>query len=191
MDRIKVILRHLAQSLLSWQLQAVNRAMDTGQIIVPLRGSDRVELFLPYVEQIIQPEMKVVFLVPLRLSRIRELTGQLLAIHAGIRPAYLPEGICEEDIVKNRKESAEQQLNSACFGLRERGVKFEVQVYGGPLQRIVLDYLKKESVHLIMMRPSRSRVMGVLHRLGSIFRLLKPPVVSPVILLHPSAVAER
>lgn len=135
--------------------------------------------------------MKVVFLVPLGLSRIRELTGQLLAIHTGIRPAYLPEGISEEDIVKNRKESAEQQVNSTCLGLRERGVKLEVHVYGGPLQRIVLDYLKKESVHLIMMRPRHSRVMEVLRGLGSILRFLKPPVVPPVLLLHPSNIAER
>lgn len=97
--------------------------MHTGQIIVPLRGSDRVELFLPYVEQIVQPGMKVGFLVPLGLSRMRELTGQLLAIHTGMQPAYLPQGICEEDVVEYRRLSAEQRVNSACPELQARGVK--------------------------------------------------------------------
>jgi hypothetical protein len=61
-----------------------------GQILVPLRVSDRIALFLPYVEQIAQPGMKVVFLVHLGLSRFKELTDQLLAIHTGIQPAFLP-----------------------------------------------------------------------------------------------------
>ena len=165
--------------------------MHTGQIIVPLRGSDRVELFLPYVEQIVQPGMKVVFLVPLGLSRMRELTGQLLAIHTGMQPACLPQGICEEDVVEYRRLSAEQRVNSACPELRARGVKLEVHVYKGPLQKIVQEYVKNESVHLIMMRPSRSRFMEVVRGLGSIFHFLKPPVLPPVLLLHPGKLAER
>jgi hypothetical protein len=75
--------------------------MMPAQILVPLRGSDRIELFLPYVEQISRPGMRVVFPVRLGRSGFRELTGQLLAIHTGIRSAYLPERICEEDAVEN------------------------------------------------------------------------------------------
>ena len=162
-----------------------------GQIIVPLRGSDRVEVFLPYVEQIVQPGMKVVFLAPLGLSGFKELTGHLLAIHTGIQPAYLPERICNEDVVENRRRSAERQVDSACLALRARGVKLEVHVYRGSLERIVQDYLKKEDVHLIMMRPSHSWLTEYLRKLGSALRFLKSPVVPPVLLLHPSNIAER
>jgi hypothetical protein len=163
--------------------------MMAGQIIVLLRGSDRVELFLPYVEQIAQPGMKVVFLVPLGLRGFKELIGQLVA--TGIRAACLPERICKEDVVEHRRLSAEQQVDSACPELRARGVKFEVHVCGGPLQRIVEDYLKKENVHLIMLRPSHSWIAEYLRKLGWVFRFLKPPVVPPVLLLHPSNIGER
>jgi hypothetical protein len=59
------------------------------------------------------------------------------------------------------------------------------------LQRIIQEYLKKERIQLVMMRPGYSRVMDYLRGLGSIFRFLKPPVVPPVLLLHPSNLADR
>jgi hypothetical protein len=64
--------------------------MTPGKIIVPLRGSDRIEQFLPYIEQVAQQGMKVVFLVHFGVSHFKELTDQLLAIHMGIQPAFLP-----------------------------------------------------------------------------------------------------
>ena len=83
--------------------------MRTAKILVPLRKSDWIGLFLPYVEQISQPGMKVVFLVQLGQSGFQELTSQLLAIHTGILSAYLPERICEEDALVSKRRSDEQQ----------------------------------------------------------------------------------
>jgi len=100
--------------------------MRIAKILVPLRRSDRIELFLPCVEQISQPGMKVVFLVQLGQSGFRELTSQLLAIHTGIRSAYLPERICEEDAVANKRRSDEQQLHVARQSLREKDVKLGI-----------------------------------------------------------------
>jgi hypothetical protein len=34
------------------------------QILVPLKRSDRVEQFLPYIDQVAQPGIQIVFLVP-------------------------------------------------------------------------------------------------------------------------------
>lgn len=161
------------------------------QILVPLRRSDRIELFLPYVEQISQPGMKVVFLVQLGRSGFRELTGQLLAIHTGIQSAYLPERICEEDAVENRRRSAEQQVKAACQSLRERGVKLEIHSYGGSLQRVVQQYLENQNVQLVMMRPSANWVADFLRKIGSVLRFLKSPVAPAVLLLHPTNISER
>jgi hypothetical protein len=158
-----------------------------GQILVPLRRSDRVELFLPYVEQIAQPGRKVVFLVALGRSGFKELTGQLLATHTGIRFGYLLERVCKEE-VENRRRSAEQQINSACRSLRERGVNFEVHGYVGPLQTIVHQYVEKENVQLVMMRPSTNWLADSLRKIASAFRFLNPPIAPPVLLLHPSEV---
>src|SRR5262245_693025 len=111
-----------------------------GQILLPLRRSDRIELFLPYVEQMTNRETRVVFLVQVGLRGAKELTGQLLDIHTGIRSAYPPVRNCDEDAMENRTRSAEQKINIACQSLRERGVKLEVHGYGGPLPRIVRQY---------------------------------------------------
>ena len=158
-----------------------------GQILVPLKRSDRVELFLPYFEQIARPGSKVVFLVELGRSGFKELAGQLLAFHTGIRSAYLLERVCKED-VENRRRSAEQQVNSACRSLRERGIKFEVHGYVGPLQTIVHQYLEKENVQLVMMRPTTNWLTDSLRKIASVFRFLNPPIAPPVLLLHPSEV---
>jgi hypothetical protein len=162
-----------------------------GQILVPLRRSDRIELFLPYIEQIAQPGIKVVFLVHLGLSGFKELAGQLLALHTGIRSAYLPERICEEDAVENRRRFAERQVNAACQLLRERGVKLEVHGYGGPLQTIVRQYLEKENIQLVMMRPSTNWLADSLRKIASVCRFLNPPIAPPVLLLHPSNMGGR
>jgi hypothetical protein len=152
-----------------------------GQILVPLRRSDRVELFLPYVKQIAQPGSKVVFLVQLGMSGFKELTGQLFAIHVGIRSAYAD--------VENR--CAEQQIDAVCRSLRERGVKVEILGYWGSLQSIVHHYLEKENVQLVMMRPSTNWLADSLRKIASVFRFLNPPVAPPVLLLHPNSIGGK
>ena len=161
-----------------------------GQILVPLSGSDRIEVFLPYVERIAQPGMKVVFLVHLGLSRFKELTDSLLAIHTGIQPAFLP-GQSEEGIVEDVRRSAQQRVISACEVLRTRGVTVDVNIYSGRLRRVVKDYLEKEDVHLVIMRPNMDRLTACLHKIGSLLRFFKPTTVPPVRLLHPSSIAGR
>ncbi|HET8917859.1 MAG TPA: hypothetical protein VFN58_07435 [Candidatus Binatia bacterium] len=165
--------------------------MVPAQILVLLRRSDPIELFLPYVEQISQPGMRVVFLVQLGRSGFRELSGQLSDIHAGMRSAYLPETSCDEDAVENRIRSAEQQVNAACQSLRQRGVQLEIHSYGGPLQRVVQQYLENQNVQLVMMRPSANWVADLLRKIGSVFRFLKSPAAPPVLLLHPTNIPER
>jgi hypothetical protein len=164
--------------------------MMPGQIIVPLRGSDRIEQFLPYIEQVAQPGMKVVFLVHVGVSRFKELTDQLLAIHTGIQPAFLPGQSSAEAVVEDTRRSARQGVLSASEVLRNRGVTVDVNVYAGRLRRVVKEYLEKEEVHLVMMRPAGNRLMGYLRKISRVPSFVKPPTVPPVLLLHPSNTAE-
>jgi hypothetical protein len=164
--------------------------MITEQILVPLRRHDRVEEFLPYVEDIARPGMTVVFLVYLGRSGLEELTDRLLAIQTGLPGAFTRRDSAEE-IVGNRRRSAEAQLTAACLALRNRGVKIEVNVYAGRLQRIVDEYLQKQDVQFIMMRPGGSRIMRFLRNYGSMSRFVKLSPVPPVLLLHPSNTAQR
>jgi hypothetical protein len=162
--------------------------MTPGQIIVPLRGSDRIEQFLPYIEQVAQPGMKIVFLVHFGVSRFKELTDQLLAIHTSIQPAFLP-AQSEDGIVENARRSAQERFISVGETLRQKGVTVDVNIYSGRLRTVVNDYLKKEDVYLVMMRPNLDRVAAYLRKIGSAFRSFKPVTVPPVLLLHPSNAA--
>ena len=163
--------------------------MTPGKIIVPLRGSDRIEQFLPYIEQVAQHGMKVVFLVHFGVSHFQELTDQLLAIHMGIQPAFLP-GQSEEAIVEDARRSAQQRVLVACETLWKKGVTVDVSIYSGRLRRVVRDYLEKEDVYLVMIHPNLDRVARYLCKIGSAFRF-KPATVPPVLLLHPSDIVGR
>ena len=165
--------------------------MLTEQILVPLRRHDRVEEFLPYVEDIARAGMTVVFFVYLGRSGFKELTDQLLAIHTGIQPQLLPATISEGTGLESRRRSAEAQISAACRALWNRGVKIEVNVYAGSLQRIISGYLQKQDVQFIMMRPGASRVMQYLRTWVSMSRFAKPSPVPPVLLVHPSNTAQR
>jgi hypothetical protein len=131
--------------------------------------------------------MKVVFLVQLGRNGLEE----LLPNHTGIGARYLPKRISDEDAVDNRRQSAEQPVEAACQSLREKGVKLEIHSYGGPLERVVQQYLEDQNVQIVMMRPSVNRVADFLRKIGSVFRFFKSPVAPPVLLLHPTDVSER
>ena len=165
--------------------------MVTEQILVPLRRHDRVEEFLPYVEDIARPGMTVVFLVYLGRSGFKELTDQLLASHTEIQPELLPATISEGDVLENERRPAEAQLRATCRALRNRGVKIEVNVYAGRLQRIIATYLQKQDVQFIMMRPGGSRVLRFLRQCGSMPGFVKLSPVPPVLFVHPSNTAQR
>jgi hypothetical protein len=164
--------------------------MTPGQIIVPLKGSDRVEQFLPYIVQVAQPGMKVVFLVHFGVSHFKELTDQLLAIHTGIQPAFLP-GQSEGGIVEDARRSTQQRVLSACEALRNKGITVDVNIYAGRLRRVVKDYLEKQDVDLVMMRPKLDRMRGYLCKIGSVYLSLTPATAPRVLLLHPSNIVER
>ena len=52
------------------------------QILVPIKGRDHIEEFLPYLEDMARPDTKIVFLVHLNVDRFSELTRQLLTIQS-------------------------------------------------------------------------------------------------------------
>ena len=84
-----------------------------------------------------------------------------------------------------------EDIQKAVEMLSNRGVKIEVNVYTGSLQRVISGYLQKQDVQFIMMRPGASRVMQYLRTWVSMSRFVKPSPVPPVLLVHPSNTAQR
>lgn len=163
----------------------------TRQMLVLLRRSDRIEQLLPYIEQLARPGLKVVFLVHYRLARCKELTDELLAIHADIQPEFLP-GRSREDNVKKRIRLAEKQLCIAREVLNKRGIEVAVSVYAGSLLRLMREYTKKEDIYLVIMRQGGgSRITLALRQIAALFRLFKPQTLPPMLLFCPSTAEAR
>jgi hypothetical protein len=156
-----------------------------GHVLVPLRRSDQIDDFLPYLEQVAQPGMKVVFLLRSDVSGFKNLADQLLAIHTGIRPDFLPGASSKEDVPEERRFSAERKLLRVCDAFKKRGVDIGVNVYAGSLRRVVREYMQKKPVRLVMMRPRVSWIARHVCRVSPIARRFNSVTFPPVILLHP------
>ncbi len=161
-------------------------------ILVPLRSSDRVEQFLPYIEQVVKPGMKIVFLVPYGSDGFAPLLDKLLVLQTGIDPEHLPGRSKPQDLLEERQHVAMADLLPACAGLRTSGIDIGVNVYVGRLRDVVQGEMQKGNVHLVMMRlGSENLLTRLLYKIGAFARFLSSPTFPPVLLLHPSPISER
>jgi hypothetical protein len=163
--------------------------MVAGQILISLRGSDRIEQFLPYIEKVAQPGTKIIFLVHYGLTAFKELTDQVFSVCAGITTRA---GNGDEEQLKRRTRSAEVAILPACVALREKGMEITVSVFAGPLHKVVRGYSQKEDIDLIMMHPGAGNwVVRSLRKIGSLSHFFRPQALPPVLVFHPSSIIGR
>jgi hypothetical protein len=166
------------------------------QILVALESQDRLNQLIPYIETVVQPGMKVVFLVrfapndiltgpednrttlePVEdvqflgdLEELRFTDGKMKATHA----------------FEDRSLSAEHKAFLALDTLLRRGIEIAVDVYTGSLSRVLRRYTRKGNVRLIMKRAGKAMTaVRLLSRIFSFLGLFKEPALSPVLLLLP------
>ena len=136
------------------------------QILVALKSEDRLSQMIPYIEKIVQPGMKVVFLIGFRpqaastAPRYNSLALKYLEdVRFGgeleIKPMFAGENISETPSMEEQRLSAEHKVFLALEALHKRGVEITVDVYAGSLKRVVKDYTRKGNVHFIMKRVGR------------------------------------
>jgi nucleotide-binding universal stress UspA family protein len=163
-----------------------------GQLLVPLRGSDRIEQFLPYIEQIARPGVKVVFLVHLGTGRFQEIFDQLVAIHTGSAPALLSVRNADPESLNRRSRLIREKILLRCEALRKRGVEISVGLFAGSLRTAVREFAQKENVQLVIMRgATRNWLARILRKVGSVLHFFRPQTLPPVLLFHPSSFAGR
>ena len=163
-----------------------------GQIIIPLTGTDRVDEVLPYLERVAQPGIKVVFLVHVGLSRFNEITRQLLAIHTGLIAGCSPGHTGGIDFIDERLRAAEDKIITACAALRKNGTEIIVSVFSCSVRKMVREYARREEIHLVMMRGNNGNCLTrTLRRAVSRLHILRRKTLPPVLLFHPSSIAER
>jgi hypothetical protein len=160
------------------------------QVLVPLKGRDRIEEFLPYVEDLALPGTKIVFLIHFGTSHYKELAGQLLAFQTGA-PANSSLDRTAPQNLADRESTVERQFRIAGEELRSRGVKIEVKFYTGSLRKMVREYVQSDPVQLVMMSRGRNRVLSWLRQIGLSLRVAQPSLAMPVLLCHPTDFPRR
>ena len=162
----------------------------TQKLLVPLRGGDRIEEVLPYVQGIAQPGMTVVFLVHFGINRFSDLAAQLLTIDSGL-PANFNADAGSPAEGADRLSSVERRIQRAADKLRRRGVAIQFKFYSGSWRRQMRSCLEDDPHRWVIMRPVRNRVQRWLHAVAAALKIAGPLAPAPVVLLDPNCVARR
>ena len=119
----------------------------TGQILVPLRRNDKIEDVVPYLEQIARPGSRVILLIHYSVEGLDWLQSKSLP-----------------SVIQEQKLVAKKNTFLALEPLRERDVMVALDIYAGPLRKVVKQYTLRGDIDLVMIvAGSRSRIGKLLH----------------------------
>jgi nucleotide-binding universal stress UspA family protein len=131
-------------------------------ILVPLDGSKRAEVILPYVEDMaLRYQAKVIFIGVVEME----------AVVVSVEPIYTQ---IDEEIYEQRVAQVKAYLEAQCGEFREKGITAKCEVGHGPVVESIINASERENVDLIAMvshgRTGLARAFygsvaaGVLHR---------------------------
>ena len=119
----------------------------TGQILVPLRRNDKIEDVVPYLEQIARPGSRVILLIHYSVEGLDWLQSKLAV-----------------SVIEEEKLVAKKNTFLALEPLRQRDVTVALDIYAGPLRKVVKQYTLRGDIDLVMIvAGSRSRIGKLLH----------------------------
>jgi len=151
------------------------------KILVPLGQYDRGEEMIPYIEKVVRPGMKVIFLVRYLMDGIGSRKEEY-----GMRAALEAKNLVNYYSWEGNLEKAKQQVARACEALQAKGIETAVDVYAGRLKKAVRTYTLDGDVHLIMTRAGIGDwIARLFDGTTSVFKWLKRPSLSPVLLIKP------
>lgn len=151
------------------------------QILVALENPDRIEQFLPYVDQVAQANTKLLFLVHHDDRDSNPLMDELRTFHTGYLPAPV---FGRTSTAIARQRAAEQRIFPACKALTLRGVEIAIRLYAAPVRTVISHYLRKEDFQMVIMHPRQPRTL--LSKLSSALRKLRAHDLDGVLFIHPS-----
>ena len=124
----------------------------TGQILVPLRKGDTIADVLPYLEQIARPGCKVTLL-----------------IHYSVEGLDWFQGKSMPSVVEEQELMAKNNTFLALEPLRERGLTVALDIYAGPLRKVVKQYTLRGDIDLVMIGAGSRSWIGRLFQNGLLF----------------------
>jgi hypothetical protein len=145
----------------------------TGQILVPLRKGDRIEDVVFYLEQIARPGCKVTLLIHYSVEGLDWFQGQ-----------SMPSAVEKEKLV------GEKNTFLSLHALRERDVTVALDIYAGPLRKVVKQYTLRGDIDLIMI-PTERRIGKFLQNCFVFLNFSSLSKSSSVLLLCPDVSARQ
>ena len=146
------------------------------KILVPMKRNDRVDDFIPYVENVARAGMQVVFMVPYPVDGYRwsnEESGRK-AIKEGMKLAAYYN-------FDTNRQKAKAQVSAATRAITDIGVDVVTEVYAGNVSKAIRAYAAKGDVQMIVTRASiGQRIAGFLSGtslLGAFTRQAKAPML--------------
>ena len=159
------------------------------KILVPLKRGDRVEEFIPYIKEVIQPGMSVVFLIQHPVNGFKWLQAYSAIMECGLEKPLAVRRMVESHSAQMNRRLAEQRVFHTCEALQKLGVKITVDVYRGGLRKALRSYINSGDVDLIVTRPGIGfQFLSLLQGTAAVLSMFKPPSSSP--LLRPQAYSE-
>jgi hypothetical protein len=153
----------------------------TKKILVQLGLYDRSEEMIPYIEKVVRPGMKVVFLLRYPVAGIGWRKEEY-----GIRAALKARELVSYYSWEGNLENAQKQVAPTCGALRAKGIEAAVDVYAGSLKKAVRSHMLSGDVHLIMTRAGIGEwIVRLFDGASSVFKWFKRPAFAPVMLINP------
>jgi hypothetical protein len=154
-------------------------------ILVALKRNDRVEDLLPYVEEVVRPSMKAVFMVPYPVDGFRWSHEEI-----GRKAIEEAKRLANYYTWDTNLEKARERIAPVVKALSAKGIEVAVDLYAGSMRRALRDYELKGDVHLIVTCASVGNwIERLLDAAPSAFRSLIRPSFSPVMLINPRTLA--
>jgi hypothetical protein len=137
------------------------------KILVPLAQNDRTEEMIPYIEKVVRPGMKVVFLVRYPVDGF--IWGKE---EFGTKAAFEAKKLVSHYSWEENLRRAAKRISYAA-----------VDVYAGSLKKALRSHTLNGDVHLIMTRTGIGDwIARLFDGTGSVFDWFKRPRFSPVLL---------
>lgn len=154
-------------------------------ILVPMKRDDRVGDLLPYVEEVVRPGMKVLFMAPYPVEGFR-------CSHEESGWKAIAEGIRLADYYKwdTNRRKVNELWAPAMEALNAKGIEAVIELYAGSMRRAVREYAARGDIHLIVTRASFGNwVERIFDAAIAVVRSLVRPSFAPVMLVNPRRLA--
>jgi hypothetical protein len=150
---------------------------------------------VPYIDEIAQPGMKVVFLIGFCPEMASKTPRHSLGLRF-LEDVRLEEedktelgsgNVCATQSMEEQRLAVEHKVFLALEAWIKRGIEITVDVYMSSLKKAIKSYTSKGDVNLIVMRARRKRMMmDFIYKTFPILRMFKHPTFAPVLVLHPT-----